>query len=769
MFRLFEVIQIGASADKEKTAFEDLETDAKLAYLRAYASSARSFLGSDWTEPCLEKEEVLQAVGRLKKPPLARARRQLDLVQWRFRPDPGDRGEREQWFADAQVATEWQTVRVPHVERTSEVSWFACELPVPEEGREVWLDFECVLDGLKVWLDGAFVADHNGFEPFRLALGAPRSALGPSLLVLRAQGRFQSGIAGKVRYVQTHTLSVHDVFVWTRSAGQDAGAEVVLDASVANDAPLAWEGSLEVSVTPWHPEPGGPGIRTTRAVRLEPHSRQPVTLELQIPEPRLWSPQHPNLYLAHVVLQDTSGNAVDDAMVTAGLRTIQANGNRISLNGKPVLMRGFLEMLIDRESLDGRGLVAPSDEDVVQAFLLAKRANANYLRLHPIGDYRDGSGTHHYVDQTNYERIAEIADQLGIMLTWPTRCWYYGQEGLDELLEIGCDNIERLVLPSIRRVRNHPSVVMYEGSNEMSFKITEKMDPPDPDREKARRSKAGAFQEFLRAYPEKVESVDPTRLVNPDSEWWQWDGEDHVIQGTSDALRRDSVVWSSHTYSGWFCSWDRIWMHVSSWPGATHPVVLLEFGAEAMPVWNLHEGASWCEMWDSTKTGYEQQRIGRALETAEWEISQAYQAFVLQRIARIARFGGAAGLSACCLRDGLARGKYHKGCCDIANRPKMGFHCLAMSYQDVIVGTDGKRTVFLPGEPVNAQLLSNRPDFEVRIRILDSKGAEVHSETQKVSAEPNVAIDLEPVLLPALDDGYYAVKYELAESEEKRC
>ncbi len=67
-----------------------------------------------------------------------------------------------------------------------------------------------------------------------------------------------------------------------------------------------------------------------------------------------------------------------------------------------------------------------------------------------LGTPRTGRGI-------NDPRIAEIADQLGVMLIWTTTAWIREGEGLG----IDFEGYPRYM----KQVYNHPSIVMWEASN----------------------------------------------------------------------------------------------------------------------------------------------------------------------------------------------------------------------------------------------------------------------------------------------------------------
>ena len=89
-------------------------------------------------------------------------------------------------------------------------------------------------------------------------------------------------------------------------------------------------------------------------------NRQPsFTLEFRVDKPRLWSPANPSLYRLRVAVMQ--GNAaVDEWWESVGLRQLQWQGNTLSVNGQPTLLRGvdwmprvLEESITDTAAYDG--------------------------------------------------------------------------------------------------------------------------------------------------------------------------------------------------------------------------------------------------------------------------------------------------------------------------------------------------------------------------------------------------------------------------------
>jgi beta-galactosidase/beta-glucuronidase len=141
------------------------------------------------------------------------------------------------------------------------------------------------------------------------------------------------------------------------------------EAGVIDDAPVVFEGSA----------------RTSEAVL-----RVPLALF------RPWSPERPNLYVAHLTLCD-GDTPVHDWLERFGVRKIEVLGERFFLNDKPLFIRGFGDDYVYPLTISSPA----SLEEHREHLRIAKAAGFNYVRLH----------TH-----CELPEYFEAADEVGIMI-----------------------------------------------------------------------------------------------------------------------------------------------------------------------------------------------------------------------------------------------------------------------------------------------------------------------------------------------------------------
>lgn len=168
----------------------------------------------------------------------------------------------------------------------------------------------------------------------------------------------------------------------------------------------------------------------------------------QIPDFKLWSPEHPNLTTIEV----------DGRKVRFGIRQIEAKGGRIYLNGKELFLKGVNRH--DQTPLFGA--CVPESQWVMDLQNL-KSLGGNFIR-----------GAHYQ----QADRFLDLCDEMGVLVWEESLGWGNGQKYTDK------DNIElndpvfrtQQVWQTREMVRasfNHPSVIIYAFLNECGSYLPE--------------------------------------------------------------------------------------------------------------------------------------------------------------------------------------------------------------------------------------------------------------------------------------------------------
>jgi beta-glucuronidase len=279
----------------------------------------------------------------------------------------------------------------------------------------------------------------------------------------------------------------------------------------------------------------GHGARVAAIATVAEHG----TATLAVPDPRPWSPATPHLYELRVELV-RGGATVDAYRLQIGLRSVAVDGDRLLLNGAPVVLRGF-----------GRHEDFPVIGRATNDALVA----TDHALMHWVGanSYRT---THYPYD----ERQLDAADRLGFLVISETPAvgLFFDEPGRAARERQLDQQLEELVA----RDRNHPSVIMWSLANEPVGGTAEH---------------AGAFWARLQARCKELDPTRPTMVAGI-----QWSGDEPAFDHTD--------VVAVNRYQGWYTQPGRIADGVANFAAeldALHarygkPVLVSEFGADAI-------------------------------------------------------------------------------------------------------------------------------------------------------------------------------------------
>ena len=235
---------------------------------------------------------------------------------------------------------------------------------------------------------------------------------------------------------------IDDVQVIQRELGE---TQAKLQVVVTVQAARAVRGKVTASVE------GGGQAEQDVALGAGPNR---VTLAMTIANPRRWWPNGLGaafLYSVRATLA-IDGQPADERRTKIGLRTLEVEHRRdkdgksfvIKVNGAPVFMKGA--NYIPSDSFLNR--VTPErTRALVQA---AADANMNMLRVWGGGVYED-------------DHFYELCDQLGI-LVWQDFMFACSMYPGDAAF---IENVRQEAIQNVRRLRNHPSLALWAGNNEI--------------------------------------------------------------------------------------------------------------------------------------------------------------------------------------------------------------------------------------------------------------------------------------------------------------
>jgi beta-galactosidase/beta-glucuronidase len=454
---------------------------------------------------------------------------------WRFAHDDDGRGLRDRWYDPTGDAPFDREIHVPfppespasgiHDTGFHAVVWYRRTLTDRDlgvaDGRLSLIHFGAVDHEAQVWFDGVLVGEHIGGQtPFtvdvtRLLRGADHEYL----LVVRAEDDPHD--AAQPRGKQDWELDPHGIWyhrttgIWQTVWAEQVPPQHLVDlAWITDPAAATVRAELTVASRPVEPLSVtvelsiGDEVLAEVTTRLDgPHA----TLDLAVPalangQDRarlLWSPEHPALVDARVVVREGpvggGGVVLDEVFSYLGLRTAGVGDGRFLLNGRPYYVRSVL----------GQGywpdthLASPGTDALRREVELIKQLGFNAVRVH---------------QKVEDPRFLFWADRLGLLVWGETANAYEFSVRAVELLT-------REWLEIVRRDRSHPSIVTWVPMNE-SWGVQDIATDP------AQRAYATALAALTRA-------IDPTRPVVSNDGWEHVDSD---ILGIHDYTTEPAVL-----------------------------------------------------------------------------------------------------------------------------------------------------------------------------------------------------------------------------------
>lgn len=319
------------------------------------------------------------------------------------------------------------------------------------------------------------------------------------------------GIWQPVKLVVTNPLRVGELFIQPRLDGAAAEVEILNSSSQARTVTLAYQirDLKDQSVLDADAKP----VRLT----VPPRGRVTATIATPKLQPKLWSPQVPNLYVLDLVLSD-GRQPVDRLETRFGFRTFTVDGPRFLLNGKPYWLRGGNHT---------PATLRPNDGALARRFIqLAREGNVWITRSHAL------PFTTAWLD---------AADETGMGVsyegTWP---WLMikGEPPAADLLNVWKDEFAAL----LRKHRNHPSLLLWTVNNEMNFG---RFDEKDPELLKR---KWIVLDDMIRT----MRQIDPTRPISAYSGYAREEARKGFKEVVEPNHFDDGDIDDAHVYYGWY-------------------------------------------------------------------------------------------------------------------------------------------------------------------------------------------------------------------------
>lgn len=367
-------------------------------------------------------------------------------------------------------------------------AWYQRDVDIPAAwaGRRIVLSLERPHWHTRVWLDERELGTGDALSvPHRFELGGDVSP-GRHQLTVRVDNTFDPDIGEN-----SHSMSDHTQGNWNGIVGR---IELVATPPVWIDDvqvyPHAGRRTVEVRGRIGHGAGQSLPERVDLAVDAGPAGSVAVaddgsfaTMLSLAPDAARWDEFHPALHALEVSLANGERRTV-----RFGLRDFRADGGRLSINGRPVFLRGTLDC-----AAYPRTGHPPMDEAEWRRFFGVIQAHGlNHVRFH---------------SWCPPEAAFAVADELGLYLqvevaSWPNWSTTLGDgKPVDAWLDAETERIRRAY-------GNHPSFVMLCAGNE-----------PGGER----------FAAWLARWVERQKAEDPRRLYTAGAGWPELPENDYQV------------------------------------------------------------------------------------------------------------------------------------------------------------------------------------------------------------------------------------------------
>ena len=394
------------------------------------------------------------------------------------------------------------------------------------EGTRVFVYFGAANYRAVVYVNGEKQGEHEGgFTPFNFEVTSALRDGGNFLIVEVNNTRRPDGVPG-MRFDwwsyggitrDVELVEVPEVFIqdyWVQLA---RGSENEVSGWVqVNGAKSSQKVTLEI-----------PEAHVRESFSSDANGRASFRFTAKL---ELWSPEHPKLY---DVILTSGGEIVRDQI---GFRTIEVQGAKILLNGKPIFLRG-ISMHEEAPFREGRAF---SPEDAQTLLGWVKELGCNFVRFA------------HYPHNENEIRLA---DRMGL-LVWSEIPVYWD---IDWSNPATMANAQAQLRDMIARDHNRAAVVLWSLSNET---------PVKPER-----------LTFLKRLAQDARELDSTRLITSALNHTDNTGADE--RTLNDPLGEVLDVLGLNEYLGWYggrpedadkLQWKLTW---------NKPLIVSEFGGGA--------------------------------------------------------------------------------------------------------------------------------------------------------------------------------------------
>jgi beta-galactosidase len=369
----------------------------------------------------------------------------------------------------------WQKITLPHtaniepVQKVKEQWQGTCYyrkffiMPVADKGKHVAIQIDAAMHDADVYLNGTHIFKHvGGYLPLYIDItktakygqqncvliklnNQDNPVIPPGKPIKDLDFNYYGGIYRNSWFIVKNKLHISDAVQANRLAGGGVliadeevsakTAKLVIKTDVDNDLDQAKKAVVKVTLM----DANGKVVATAEPAEqlIKAGGHGSFGQSIRVIDPKLWSPDHPNLYSLKVqILQN--GQEADVQTIKTGIRSIKFTANGLYLNGEKLNIYGTNR----HQEYPYIGYALSDNAQYRDAYKI-KSAGFNFVRCS------------HYPPSPAY---LDACDELGIMVMDAIPGWqFFGNAEFQK-------NSFQDIRDMIHRDRNHASIVLWEAS-----------------------------------------------------------------------------------------------------------------------------------------------------------------------------------------------------------------------------------------------------------------------------------------------------------------
>ena len=267
--------------------------------------------------------------------------------------------------------------------------WYRKKFIIPSEweGKRILLNFEAVDHDTNVWVNDIFVGSHKGgFDRFSFDITTFLNVKGNQTIEVSVKDgtNLSPQLRGKQHFKPSGIVYTPVSGIW-----QTVWLEAVSNEAYLGEVKITTDiDKGTVKITPF----GHEALRSSYKVKASIYKNKSKIaegsvstnklIELKIREPKLWSPDNPNIYDLKLTLTNPKGKIIDQVDSYFGMRKISLGNHKgvkyLFLNNKPLFHYGTLDQGWWPDGL----LTPPSDAAMRYDIEITKAMGFNMIRKH---------------------------------------------------------------------------------------------------------------------------------------------------------------------------------------------------------------------------------------------------------------------------------------------------------------------------------------------------------------------------------------------------